>query len=67
MINLSYIPLGSTQTIRSTWFDDEWEDVWNLYEEQKPQSFYIVIHLSLNATNEEILIVEHCHADGDGT
>ena len=64
MISLHYIPLGSTQTIRSQWYDDEWEEVWALYEEQKPLSYYIVIHFSLNTLNEEVLIIEHRNPEG---
>ncbi len=58
MITLSHIPLGTSQTIRTQWCDDEWEEVWEQYEELAPSSYYIVIHFSLNAINEEVLIDE---------
>ena len=58
MITLSHIPQGSSQTIRTQWYDDEWEEAWELYEELVPTSYYIVIHFGLQAVNEEVMIAE---------
>lgn len=63
MITISHIPTGTSQTIRTTWPDDEWEEAWENYEEHVPTSYYIAIHFGLNAVNEEVLIAESFEPD----